>query len=213
MSNPADAAIGTVLRKTGVFSDFQIEQVLAADRSDGTGMIGVIVRLGIAKEEELLQKLAPVLGLTFTALDKIVPEEEAVQKLPARAVYQYNVMPVSLLGGVLTVAATDPFNIGMTDGLRLAAGGPVRITLSTSEAIEKAARKHYGVGAETVERMLEDGRYELDTSEATISKMDINDMGQEASIVRFVNQNSAEADRQGSTDIHFEPMEEELRIR
>jgi type II secretory ATPase GspE/PulE/Tfp pilus assembly ATPase PilB-like protein len=61
--------------------------------------------------------------------------------------------------------------------------------------------------------MIEDGRYEVDSAEATISKMDLSDMGQEASIVRFVNQIIAEADRQGSTDIHFEPMEEELRIR
>ncbi len=213
MSSPADAAIATILRKTALFSDAQVDQVLAADRSDGAGMVAAIVRLGVAKEDELLQKLAPVLGLTYTALDKAEPEAEAVQKLAARAVYQYRVMPIRLAGGVLTVAASDPFNIGMTDGLRLAAGGPVRITLSTSDAIEKASRKHYGVGAETVERMISDGRYELDTSEATISKMDLSDMGQEASIVRFVNQIIAEADRQGSTDIHFEPMEEELRIR
>jgi type II secretion system protein E len=213
MPSPADAAIATVLRKTGLFSDAQVAQALAADRSDGTAMVAAIVRLGLAREEELLQKLAPVVGLTYTPLEKTPVEDEAVQKLPARAVYQYNVMPIRLQAGVLTVAASDPFNTGMTDGLRLAAGCAVRITLSTAEAIEKAARKHYGVGAETVERMISDGRYELDTTEATISKMDLSDMGQEASIVRFVNQILAEADRQGSTDIHFEPMEDELRIR
>jgi len=213
MPSPADAAMVTVLRKTGLFSDAQVAQILAADRSDGAGLLAAIVRLDIVKEDELLQKLAPALGLTYTALEKTEAEDAAVQKLPARAVYQYRVMPVRLAGGVLTVATSDPFNTGMTDGLRLAAGGPVRLTLSTSETIEKAARKYYGVGAETVERMLEDGRYEVDTTEATISKMDLSDMGQEASIVRFVNQIIAEADRQGSTDIHFEPMEEELRIR
>jgi type II secretion system protein E len=213
MPTPADAAVVTLLRKTGLLTDAQIEQALAADRADGLGLVAVIVRLGLAREEELLQKLAPTLGMTYTALEKAEPEAEAVQKLAARAVYQYHVMPIRLAGGVLTVAASDPFNVTMTDGLRLAAGGPVRITLSTAAAIEKASRKHYGVGAETVERMIEDGRYELDTTEATISKLDLNDMGQEASIVRFVNQIIAEADRQGATDIHFEPMEEELRIR
>jgi len=71
---------------------------------------------------------------------------------------------------VLTVATSDPFNTGMIDGLRLAAGCPVRLTLSTAEAIEKASRKHYGVGAETVERMIEDGRYEVDSSEARSPK-------------------------------------------
>ena len=213
MANQAEGFIVTVLRKTGLLTDDQVAQLLAADRSDGSGVVAVLARLGIVKEEPLLQKLAPILGLTYTPLADAEPEAEAVQKLPARAVYQYGIMPLKLQNGVLTVAVNDPFNTGAADGLRLAAGGPVRLTLSTREDIEKCARKHYGVGAETVERMIEDGRYEVDSAEATISKMDLSDMGQEASIVRFVNQIIAEADRQGSTDIHFEPMEEELRIR
>jgi type II secretion system protein E len=213
MANQAEGFIVTVLRKTGLLTDDQVAQLLAADRSDGSGVVAVLARLGIVKEEPLLQKLAPILGLTYTPLADAEPDAEAVQKLPARAVYQYGVMPLRLQSGVLTVAVNDPFNTGAADGLRLAAGGPVRLTLSTREDIEKCARKHYGVGAETVERMIEDGRYEVDSAEATISKMDLSDMGQEASIVRFVNQIIAEADRQGSTDIHFEPMEEELRIR
>ncbi len=213
MSTPADAYIVALLKKTGLFNEAQLAQVLGADRADGAGIVATACRLGLAKEDEFLQRLAPAVGLTYTALETVEPEPAAVQKLPARAVYQYAVMPLRFQNGVLTVAASDPFNTGMTDGLRLAAGGPVRLTLSTAEAIDKAARKHYGVGAETVERMIEDGRYAVDDAEATISKMDLSDMGQEASIVRFVNQIIAEADRQGSTDIHFEPMEEELRIR
>jgi type II secretion system protein E len=213
MEPTVDAHIVAILKKTGLFTEGQIAEILAADRSDGAGMVAIINRLGMVKEEDFLQKLAPSVGMAFTSLAEAEPTPEAVQRLPARAVYQYNVMPLRLLNGVLTVATSDPFNTGMTDGLRLAAGCPVRLTLSTSEAIEKASRKHYGVGAETVERMIEDGRYEVDGSEATISKMDLSDMGQEASIVRFVNQIIAEADRQDSTDIHFEPMEEELRIR
>ena len=213
MANQAEGFIVTVLRKTGLLTDDQVAQLLAADRSDGSGVVAVLARLGIVKEEPLLQKLAPILGLTYTPLADAEPEAEAVQKLPARAVYQYGIMPLKLQNGVLTVAVNDPFNTGAADGLRLAAGGPVRLTLSTREDIEKCARKHYGVGADTVERMIEDGRYDVDSGEATISKMDLSDMGQEASIVRFVNQIIAEADRQGSTDIHFEPMEEELRIR
>ena len=63
MSTPADAAMVTVLRKTGLLTDAQVAQVLTADRSDGAGLVAAIVRLGLVKEEELLQKLAPVLGL------------------------------------------------------------------------------------------------------------------------------------------------------
>jgi type II secretory ATPase GspE/PulE/Tfp pilus assembly ATPase PilB-like protein len=213
MPNPADATISAILRKTGLFTEPQIQQIVSADRSGGEGIVATIVRLGLVREDDLLTKLAPTVGLTFTVLAGLEPEPEAIQKLPARAVYQYGVMPLRLQGGVLTVAAADPFNTGMTDGLRLAAGCAVRLTLAPREEIQKSAQKFYGVGADAVEKMLEDGRYEVDTESATISKHDLSDMGQEVSIVRFVNQIISEADRQGATDIHFEPMDEELRIR
>ena len=60
--------------------------------------------------------------------------------------------------------------------------------------------------------MMEDGRFDLEV-DGDLSKVDLSELGQEASIVRFVNQIIAEADRQEATDIHFEPMETELRIR
>ena len=69
------------------------------------------------------------------------------------------------------------------------------------------------MGAEAVEKMLEDGRYSVDDMDGSISKIDVGAEGEEASIVKFVNRIIAEADRQGATDIHIEPQETELRIR
>ena len=208
-----DAVLSLLLRRTGLVSDAQVAAALATDRSDGSGIVDVLVKSGAVREDAFLQKIAPLLGLSYTEMAVIEPDAEALKLLPARAVYQYAVMPLKLEGGVLTVAISDPFNAGVSDGLRLAAGRPVRLTLAPREDIRKANRKYYGVGAEAVEKMIEDGRYEVDAGTASISKIDVNEMGQEASIVRFVNQIIAEADRQGATDIHVEPMESELRIR
>jgi len=213
MAGQPDAFAALVLKKTGLFTDLQIEHVLAADRSDGTGITGAVVRLGLAREDEFLRKIGEVLGFAYTELAQTRPTDESLTKLPARAVYQYNVLPMVVENGVLTVVTCDPFNTGMTDGLRLAAGCPVRVTLSPREEINKAVQKYYGVGADAIEKMIEDGRYAVDADLASISKIDVNEIGAEASIVKFVNQIIAEADRQGATDIHVEPMEDELRIR
>ncbi|NLL83748.1 MAG: type II/IV secretion system protein [Lentisphaerae bacterium] len=208
----ADAVLSQMLRKTGLVNDDQLAVALASDRSDGSTLIEALVKTGAAREDDLLKKLAPLLGVTYTDLSTTAAEIEALKLLPARAVYQYAVLPLKLEGNTMLVAVSDPFNAGMVDGLRLATGKQIRLTLATAEEIRKANRKHYGVGAEAVEKMIEDGRYEVDTDTST-SKIDVSEMGQEASIVRFVNQIIAEADRQGATDIHLEPMEEELRIR
>ncbi len=205
--------LANLLRKTELFSEPQIEILLNADMSDGKGLPGAVVRLEMAKEAVFLEKFAAVLGLEYVDLAKVRPTDEALQLLPARAVYQYNALPLQIAGETLIVALADPLNTAAADGIRLACRKPVRIRLAPYEDIDKAIKKYYGVGAEAIEAMIEDGRYDVSDTEANISKIDVNEMGQEASIVRFVNQIIAEADRQGATDIHVEPMESELRIR
>jgi type II secretion system protein E len=200
------------LTRTGLLTEQQVQQVLAASPSMEGGLVAAVVSVTGCREEDFLTQLAPLVGMTFSALSKQEPDQATIDKLPARAVFQYGVVPVSFSNGVLTVATADPFNTSMADGLRLSIGGAVRLTLGTREEIGKAARKYYGVGADTVQKMMEDGRFDADI-DADLSKTNLSEMGQEASIVRFVNQIIAEADRQEATDIHFEPMEAELRIR
>ena len=203
--------LANLIKRTGLFNDAQIEILLNADLSDG--LPAAVARLEMAKESEFLERLAPLLGLEYVDLAKTRPTDEALRLLPARAVHQYNALPLAVEGDALVVALGDPMDGAAADGLRLACGKPVHLRLAPAEEIDKAIKKYYGVGAEAIEKMIEDGRYEVSDTEANISKIDVNEMGQEASIVRFVNQIIAEADRQGATDIHVEPMEDELRIR
>ena len=213
MSSTSNAAFLTsILTRTGLLTEQQVGQALVAAPAMEGGLVAAVVSVTGCREAEFLEKLAPLLGMAFTPLAGREPERATIERLPPRAVFQYGVVPVSLDNGVLTVATADPFNTGMADGLRLAIGGAVRLTLSTREEIGKAARKYYGVGADTVEKMMEDGRFDVEV-DGDLSKADLSELGQEASIVRFVNQIIAEADRQEATDIHFEPMEAELRIR
>jgi len=213
MSDTSNAFATMILKRTGLFTDFQISQILTAEAAEGSGIVGTVIRLGMVREDEFLKKAGEVLGFTYTEIKDIRPTDEAITSLPARAVYQYHALPISVENGVLNVVASDPFNTSMVDGLRLAAKCPVEVSLSAHEEIDKAIRKYYGVGADAIEKMIEDDRYSVDTDMDSISKIDVNEMGAEASIVRFVNQIIAEADRQGATDIHVEPMDAELRIR
>lgn len=207
-----DAHVLGLLRETDLFSESQLRTLTESDRSADRCLTDSIVRLGLADDATYLKRLADVLGLEFLSLRDREVQRELLVRLPARAVYQYDVVPVSYEEECLTVAVSDPLDANLVDGLRLASGGAVQLVLATPDEIAKASRKYYGVGADTVERMIEDGRFEVD-GELDVGKLDLSDVGQETSIVRFVNQIIAEADRQGSTDIHVEPMEDELRIR
>ena len=212
--NASDSLSTMILRSAGIYSDEALEKIVVQRaRNPGMGLAEAAVKFGGVKEREFLTAVGKVLGLTVVDLERQNPSPEALQKLPATSVYQFNVLPFALDERGLTVVSSDPFDTKAADALRLVANMRVSVVLSPKEDVEKAIKKFYGVGAEAIEKMLEDGRYEVGDEFGAMTKIDVSEMGEEASIVRFVNQIIAEADRQGATDIHIEPQETELRIR
>ena len=200
------------LQKTCLFTEEQIEQLLASARGGEKSITRLVAEGGYVAEEKFLESAAQALNMAFLRLGEDVIEQEVLDKLPPKAVFQYNVIPVAMENGFLMVAANDPLSPGLLDALRLAAGMRVRLVLSRADDIAKAAQKFYGIGADTVDRMMRDDRFEVEP-ETDVSRMDLDELDQETSVVKFVNQIIWEACRQGSTDIHFEPMENQLRIR
>jgi type II secretory ATPase GspE/PulE/Tfp pilus assembly ATPase PilB-like protein len=203
-----------VLKATGLYTDDALAKIAEGRvRNPEMGLVEAVLKFGGAKEADFLRKTGEFLGFDYVELEKAQPRPDVLQKLPASAVYQYNVLPLKFADGALTVVSSDPFSTMAADGLRLAAGCPVKIALAPREEIDKAVKKFYGVGADAIEKMIEDGRYAVDEDDGSMSKIDVGAEGEEASIVKFVNRIIAEADRQGATDIHIEPQETELRIR
>ena len=203
-----------LLKSAGIFSDEQLQRISDNRAANpGMGLAEAAVKFGGAKEADFLAAIGRAIGLDTVDLEHQQPNPDALTKLPASAVYQYNVLPFKTDGTSLTIVTSDPFDTAAADGLRLVAGCTIKTARAPREDVEKAVKKYYGVGADAIEKMIEDGRYSVDEDIGAMTKIDVNEMGEEASIVKFVNQIIAEADRQGATDIHIEPQETELRIR
>src|SRR5437764_48357 len=118
-------------------------------------------------------------------------------------------LPTQFENGTLQVAVSNPFDAAMLNAVQFDAQCPVQFALTPRNEIEKALKKYYGVGAETLDEMAEDEPIELLVAE----DKEITEGDQEASVIKFVNQIIWEAYKDRSTDIHFEPAEDELRIR
>ncbi len=200
-----------LLRETNLFSEEQILQLIRQQQEQGLSLTATVRDFGYAREDLFLQELARVMKLSFIRLESESIPAEVLRQIPTRAVFQYNVIPLQMENGGLLVATHDPFSLGLIDALRLASGKRIRLALSPYEDIAKASKKFYGVGAETVEKMIQDDRIEV--TEETLTRTDLTQLDQEASIVKFVNQVIWEAYKDHATDIHLEPMETELRIR
>ena len=199
------------LKETGLFSDAQIEDLLASYRAEGGSITELVTKQGLAREEVFLPALAKAMGVPFIRLQDQQIERPVLDKLPTKAVFQYSILPLALENDMLRIATHDPFRPGLVDALRLASGLRIRFTLASHEDLIKAIKQFYGVGAETVDQMMQDDTGE--TFEDDLLSKDISELDQDASIVKFVNQIIWEAHQDRATDIHLEPMETDLRIR
>ena len=212
MTTARTAKLGPLLSSLGLFTPEQVEELLARQRKDNASITEVVAGQGYAKEEVFLEALAKAMNVPFVRIGEMALDQTILEKLPTKAVFQYNVIPYAMENGALRVVTHDPFRPGLIDALRLASGFRIRLALSSSAELVKASKKFYGVGADTLEQMIQDNRIEV-APEEDLSKQDLSELDQEASVVKFVNQIIWEAYKDRSTDIHMEPMETDLRIR
>jgi type II secretion system protein E len=211
-TQPIPQSLQQVLVSTGLVSDAQAAELLQKPREPGESLVAALVKSGAVTEEKLLPALAAVLHLSFTRLTEQEIDAAARAQVPTKVVFQFNVLPMRAEDGTLVVAANDPFNLAMLESVRLVTQRRVQLALSTSADIAKALKRYYGVGAETLDELLQKNVLDLDDP-STLTKDDLASDDQEASVVKFVNQIIWEAFKERSTDIHLEPMENDLRIR
>jgi type II secretion system protein E len=164
---------------------------------------------GIA-EDVFLQKLAQALNWPYLEMAKVEVPAPARNKISTKVAFQHSVMPTDISAGGVQIAVSNPFDTAMLNAVRFDARGPVLFALAPKAEIEKALKKYYGVGAETLDEM---GGGEEEPLELLIGDKEITEGDQEASVIKFVNQVIWEAFKDRATDIHLEPQEDELRIR
>jgi type II secretion system protein E len=160
-------------------------------------------------EEQFLQKLAAILGWPYLDLPKVSITSDAQRRITTKVAFQYHVLPTKIENDTLQVAVSNPFDTSLLNAVQFNAQCAVEFALAPKVEIEKALKKYYGVGAETLDEMAEDEPLELMVGE----DKEITEGDQEASVIKFVNQVIWEAFKDRATDIHFEPAEDELRIR
>ena len=212
MAGAPSNRLSAMLEATGLFTPPQIEELAIKQRENDGVLTATVVALEYAREDAFLAALAKAMQVPYVRVgDQPIPGE-VLDKVPTKAVFQYNVIPVGIENGMLRVATSEPFRPGLADSLRLASALRVKFALSPAADIEKAAKKFYGVGADTLDRLIADNQIDLD-ADAGPSVGDLSNLDQDASVVKFVNQIIWEAHHDRGTDIHIEPMENDLRIR
>lgn len=205
--------LGEILVQKGLITNEQLDQALRHQKKTGKFLGATLVSLGFIKEEEVFPVIAGQLDVEYIKLADLKIEHSIIEKVAAKFACHYKLIPVSFKGNTLTIAVSDPTDIHILDDVKLLLNLEVKPALAAESDILDAIKKYYGIGAETIEKIIDQTKEMQETSVLPSASADIQDMAEDASIIKFVNQIFLEAFSERATDIHIEPYEKELKIR
>ena len=209
-----------LLREKAVTAD-QLKQATEHQRKNGLSMASALVNLGFISEQELAEVLSNHLGYPYIDLEQFEVYPEVVSLLSADVAKKYMIMPIHQIRSFLTLAMMDPTDLEVVEDIRFRTGLSIQPVIASESAIAAAINRYYGTAdALRVKKILED--IEL-ADEARINIVDEKDedydvaeleqSSEEAPIITLVNQTFIDAIKRGASDVHFEPYEQEFRIR
>lgn len=201
--------IGTVLLDRGVITQEELDRALDQQRSSGERLDRVLVRMGLVDPDQVLQTIGDQFHLDVVDLDSMVVEPKVLQALPASLVHKQRCVPIRRENGTLTVATSDPFELGVLDELRLLTGHSIEVVLADDDGLQRFIRANYGVGSDTLDALSAEAGIQVEAK----GDEDEIEQAQEASVIKLVNDLLLEAVRERATDVHIEPYEHQLVVR
>lgn len=211
----AQRKLGQILVDLGYLTEDQLWDVLEEQKQSPGEVIGqVAIRMGLVTDPQVTEALAEQWGMAVVNLPETNIPPAVLELVPQTMAEIYKIMPISLKDGVLTVAMADPQNVAALDDLRNFLGYEVRGTVSTPRDVEDGITQHYADREDSIEDVIsgledeedEDGHvkgYDLDAEEAA-------NLGP---IRKLLNMVMLLAIKDQASDIHFEPFEDEFKIR
>jgi type IV pilus assembly protein PilB len=210
ISNPLLALI----KEQGLIDDLQLEEVLQEQGRSGKSIAQILHDSGMVEMETQLQLLASHLGTEVVDLSERELAPELVALLPRTVARTHIALPVADFGSVVQVALAEPLSPGTVDELGFVLGGKeVNVVVADPSQIERLVNKYYPEDASDLTDVLNDLGGEELASEVEASGGQGTDLANEAPIVRFVNLVLYQAVQDRASDIHFEPFEDEFKIR
>lgn len=213
----ASRRLGQILVDLGHITEDQLWDILEEQKKSPGEIIGrVALRLGLVTETQITEALAEQWGMAVVNLKETNIPPKVLELVPQTMAEIYKIMPISLKNDVLTVAMADPQNVAALDDLRNFLGYEVRGAVSNHQDVEEAIARHYADKEDSIEDVI--GKMEEEMPEER-GKQGAYDIGSEDELVnsapirKLLNMVMLLAIRDQASDIHFEPFEDEFKIR
>ncbi len=211
--------LGRVLTKLGHVTREQVHEALAIQKTRRVPIGQLLIELGYCSERDVAEGLAGQAGMAYVDLSSVEIPEEALAAIPSENAQTYQVVPIEFnpKSKRLKIALKSPDNFRAVDDLRLLMGFNVEAVVADSAAIDSLIQKHYSKTEsvmDVVSGLAADDRFKaLDKGGASIDLDAVLEAAEDNQVIKLLNLVLLQAIKDRASDIHFEPFENEFKMR
>src|SRR5437879_5459728 len=213
--------LGEILVKESLITQEQLQKALEFQRANGGKLGSCLTRMGFITDDDITGVLSRQYGVPSINLKYYEIDPNVIKLIPQDTASRYQVIPLSRVGSVLTIAMTDPTNVFAMDDIKFMTGFNVEPVVASESAIGDAIVRFYGgssTNQEEISNLMkdlvdEDNELELAAEESELDTATLEKAAEEAPIIKLVNLILTDSVKRGASDIHIEPYELEMRVR
>jgi len=211
--------LGRVLTKMGKITREQVHEALAIQKERKAPVGQLLVELGYVTERDVQEALAGQAGMRFIDLKDYDIDEEVRDAIPAETAQAYQVVPIeySRSSRRLTVALKSPNNFRAVDDLRLLMGFKVDACVADEAQVDAFIKQHYSKSesvTDVVSDLASDEKFQSLAGRGDSIDLDaVMEASEDNKVIKLLNLVLLQAIKDKASDIHFEPFEDEFKIR
>jgi type IV pilus assembly protein PilB len=213
--------LGRILIKMGALSRDKVHECLKIQSQRQGVKIGqIFLELGLIDEFQLQMALAAQRGMEYVSLDGVDIPPDVVEKVPAQMAKTYHIVPIEYNReqNELTVALDSPDNFRATDDLSTLMGFKVTAKITDRDVLESALTKYYETQDENINELIDEIQgdsflAEFEGRNQSIDLDELKELSESNPVKKLLNLVLLQAIRDKASDIHFEPFENEYKMR
>ncbi len=210
-----DKQVAELFVEQHVLQRSQAEDVLNETHLNGKSIAQAMVDGGFVDEAGFYRTIAEAFGVEYVDLIGTEIPPALLKLIPTELARLHRALPIGISGNTLRVAIADPLDSHTAEDLRFALGKDIDVVVAPTEQIDDRIKEYYGTDTASMEELLKQLR---ESGEILQIRGDEGTAAAEveasaAPIIRFVDLILKQAIQDRASDIHFEPFENEFKIR
>jgi type IV pilus assembly protein PilB len=204
--------LGEMLLQEGLITPAQLEKAMAEQKATGKRLGHALIDLGYITEDNLLKVLGKQLDCPTVNLNEVIIDPEVIKLIPEDICRRYKILPYQLENNTIFLAMVDPLDFRIVNDIKFLTHKDIKPVLASEKALTKAISRYYGLPDE-MRDMVKQIDNKLLQEGQTGETEKLQEIAEDAPIIKIVDLIIMNAVKERATDIHIEPFEKSMRIR